>query len=133
VTTLLGIPELSGPITTGELNFSDFQPPSTLPSGFLENTRSSKILELQSKTPQLELDYQKNQSGPELELILGQNYDKSTRFSTVTNRNETIVGVQLEMPIGDSVQEAEIKNAQYLLRRAEIGKQIFNQNLSSSL
>lgn len=57
---------------------------------------------------------------PELNLVVGYNKDESNRFATNINRNETVVGLNLEIPIGDTQSKANYEVARIELLKSQI-------------
>ena len=82
-------------------------------NSFWNSGRSIKILKLSEENSQHRIWIQKKDLLPKANILLGYNIDDSQRFTTQTNREETLVGLSLEFSLGDSVNNAEIKQAEY--------------------
>lgn len=90
--------------------------------------RSIKIQDLYEISSKKNLDYLNNLDAPQLNLIAGYNKDDSNRFNTTIKREETVVGVKLSIPFGDSVSDANILKAKVENLVASNNKIIMKRN-----
>ncbi len=67
-------------------------------------------------------------SYPSLSLVAGYNIDNSTRFSSTVNRDETVLGFNLSVPLGDTKSKAqsEISNIEYSKSESAVRKTSIN-------
>lgn len=100
---------------------------------FLSNGRSLKILKLSQTNTEQRVWIQNKDLLPEAKLLLGYSIDDSQRFTTQTNREETLVGLSLEFSLGDSVNKAEIKQAEFNKAQAKLQHKIQSEKLKSVL
>jgi len=70
------------------------------------STRTSQISKLRESISAKESKLLERANSPELNLLIGYNKDDSTRFATAIKRDETVVGLQLEIPFGDTKSKA---------------------------
>ncbi len=131
--SLLGIKELNLPTPDPNKDLLIGKEQKVPSPETLLQIRSMRILAFEKSIPELNLTFEKNQSGPSLNLVLGQRYDQSTRFTTSTNRNETLLGFNFELPLGDSSQNANLERARYQLGQAEIDQVLSQRLLISNL
>lgn len=85
-------------------------------------SRSKLITEKAEQVAQNNIRFQKQSGGPQASLIGGYNIDDSNRFSSRVNRKETVVGVQLSLPFGDSVAKANVAKASQAALLAQIDR-----------
>ena len=75
------------------------------------STRSFKIAQLRDKFNANEATLLAREDSPDVSFIIGYNKDDSSRFSTSIERSETVVGLKLEVPIGDTQARANYQAA----------------------
>ena len=100
---------------------------------FLLKSRSRLIYDKQEAVAAGNLKIIKDNLRPEANLLVGFNIDNSTRFSTAINREEAVVGVNIDIPFDHSVVEAQIKEASYLLLKSKLDKKSFQDAIRESL
>lgn len=76
-----------------------------------EELRIAKIAALNKDIAEKRVTLAKGLNDPALNLVAGYNIDESSRFGTLVNREEQIIGLQLELPFGDSRNEARLQEA----------------------
>ena len=67
-----------------------------------EKTRASKIAKLRKQFLKKQAKLLDAVDSPDLSFVVGYNKDDSSRFSTNIERSETVVGIKLEVPIGNT-------------------------------
>lgn len=102
-------------------------------SQFLSSSRSRKIYDKQEIVALANLDFEKQNLKPAANLLVGFNIDKSSRFGTTINREEAVVGVNIQIPFGDTSTQAQIKEASYLLLKSKLARKSFNAAIEESL
>lgn len=100
---------------------------------FLRKSRSRLIYEKQEAVAAGNLKIVKDNLRPEANLLVGFNIDNSTRFGSAINREEAVVGVNIDIPFDQSVVEARIKEASYLLLKSKLDKKSFQDAIRESL
>ena len=100
---------------------------------FLLKSRSRLIYDKQEAVAAGNLKIIKDNLRPEANLLVGFNIDNSTRFSTAINREEAVIGVNIDIPFDHSVVEAQIKEANYLLLKSKLDKKSFQDAIRESL
>lgn len=90
--------------------------------------RSNLIAEKSiSKLKKLET-LSKREFSPSLNLIAGYNKDNSQRFSTTIKRDEAIIGLSLEVPLGKSKRKVNQALAEIETNKALLAKELLEQN-----
>ncbi|MCI5073322.1 TolC family protein [bacterium] len=79
---------------------------STKDSDDLDNLRQVQIALLQQQAAKKNARLFKNQLLPDLQFVLGYTIDDSVRFNTAIERQETVFGLNLSVPIGDRQAKA---------------------------
>lgn len=100
---------------------------------FLKASRSRIIYDKQEAINKTNLKLVKENLRPEASLLVGFNIDNSTRFSTAINREEAVVGVNVDIPFDNSLVNAQIKEASYLLLKSKLEKKTFENAIRESL
>ena len=85
-----------------------------------ESLRSVIISNLQVEVAKKSTVLEKNKNDISLNLIAGYNRDDSERFSLITDRSEAIVGLKLNVPLGDTKASAATKIAFVEEHRAKL-------------
>jgi outer membrane protein TolC len=88
----------------------------------LADIRSLKILELEEERLKKEEVLQGRSNDPALNLIAGYNKDDSKRFSSTVKRNETVIGLRLQIPLADTKGNAAKKIAINNYYKAQLSK-----------
>ena len=57
---------------------------------------------------------------PDFKLVGGYSADNSSRFSSTVNRNETVVGLKLDIPFGDTKSSADYQISKVELLKSQI-------------
>lgn len=73
----------------------------------LSKIRSIQVSRLNEQSNLKKFESSKRYNLPEVKLVVGYNQDDSTRFATRIERNETVVGVGIDIPLGDSRGKAQ--------------------------
>ena len=101
----------------------------------VDSFRAYQIASLRKVMADQEVTLIKREFGPEVNLIAGYNKDDSTRFATSIKRTETVIGIQLEIPLGDDQAKAQTQLAKVDSLRAQIHerqtKLAFEQQLTA--
>ncbi len=71
-----------------------------------DETRLFIIAEKTESVREIEYRLSKRTNRPTLNLVAGFNRDESERYNARANRNETVIGVKLDIPLFDDQQEA---------------------------
>jgi outer membrane protein TolC len=87
-------------------------------------TRASLIAHLRESSSSKEAKLLDRVNSPELNLVVGYNKDDSSRFSTVIKRNETVVGLRLEIPFGDTKSNADYQISKVDLLKSQIQRRV---------
>ena len=85
--------------------------------------RALLIAELEEEIAKKNAILKNRENDFSLDLIAGYSHDDSKRFSSIINRDETVVGLKLEIPLGDSKGNAESKIAKIEQYRAQFKKE----------
>lgn len=96
-------------------SFSVFLPKVQLDGIDYDSLRVAKIAKRNEEAAQKRVKLSRSLNDPELNLVLGYNVDESSRFGTLVNREEQVLGVQLDIPFGNTKfsaleQEASLEN-----------------------
>ncbi len=86
----------------------------------LEAQRTMEILAARETAASFEISQRKRDLYPEGEFILGYRHDESQRFSTIVNREETVFGLNFEYSFDNTLNEAQVDQAQYNKTQVEI-------------
>lgn len=95
--------------------------------------RGVQILEIGEKVAEERVSLERKDLLPSLDAIVGYNRDNSTRFLTTVNRSEVQVGLQFEIPLWDSRNQAEVSQARFNRIRQELVRRAFIRDLEASL
>ncbi|MCB9091479.1 MAG: TolC family protein [Halobacteriovoraceae bacterium] len=90
--------------------------------------RDWKVVDLKEKIAQKDYTLSKRNRYPEVNFIAGFNRDDSSRFSSNINRDETVVGLELIVPLGDSQAKANEEIASVNLYQTEIEKRMIQND-----
>ena len=90
----------------------------------LEDLRLMKMANVEQKVLADELSLAKNSLNPELDLLLGLTRDHSTRFGTRVDTQQGLVGLALNMPIGDSIGKAEVQEKLVQIKQVTLEKKM---------
>ena len=99
----------------------------------LEQSRTLRALKLSEDAGRLNVSVRKEELWPELNFVLGFEYDDSTRFTTATNRQELFVGFNFQWPLGQRPAKARVAESKYELVLAEVARRQYQQNLTAAL
>lgn len=100
---------------------------------FLRVSRSRTIYDQQENIRATDLKIVKENLKPSANLLLGFNIDNSQRFSTPINREEAVIGVNVDIPFDNSVVNAQIQEASYELLKAKLARKSFQDAIRESL
>lgn len=100
---------------------------------FLDMSRSRLIYDRQVLASDAAVEIAKENLKPSANLLLGFNIDRSTRFGSSINREEAVVGLRVDIPFGDTLNEARIQQASYELLKSKIAKRSFEAAIKESL
>ena len=89
-----------------------------------EQIRRLLLAKRQEEIGRSKLDMEKRSILPELNLIAGQSREESTRYTNKTDRTETLVGVELTIPLGTSTKKANIQSSALQLANSQIESKI---------
>lgn len=128
ITKLAGIPEPLVPAQGSDWDLATLDLSGAWES-FQKSSRGLQALRLEEDAAAEQLEYQKEALSPDLKALLGYRVDTSVRFNTPVNRNEWIVGFNLEIPLGNSQTDAAVKQAVYELKKAVLEKRTFEQSM----
>ena len=92
-------------------------------------SRSYELAKLKQKIAKNQSEYVGGMLNPDLRLVVGYNFDNSTRFATAVNRSEALVGLNLVYPLGDSQNQAEAAKANFAALQAEFQKSSTERDL----
>lgn len=101
-------------------SFNELLPRVSLEGIKYEELRVAKIAEYERSAAEKRLKLADTLNSPSLNLVAGYNIDKSSRFGTLVNREERVLGLQLEMPFGNSRNNALLKEASLERTKSEI-------------
>lgn len=94
-----------------------------------EELRVAKIAESNEQAADKRLKLSASLNDPALNLVLGHKIDESSRFGTSVNREEQVIGLQLEIPFGNTRNNALEKEA--ALEKLKSGIRKFGQKRDS--
>ena len=80
---------------------------------------------------QKELTLAKRARRPIVNLVVGYGVDNSQRFSAAVDREETVVGFNLEMPFTDNLQRAAVKSAVLAQSQADLDRALARRELAA--
>lgn len=100
---------------------------------FLKVSRSRIIYDKQEDIQAADLKIVKENLKPAASLLVGFNIDNSRRFNTSINREEAVVGVNVDIPFDNSVVNAQIQEASYELLKAKLSRKSFDNAIRESL
>ncbi len=100
---------------------------------FLSTSRSRIIYDKQVLVADANIEIARENQKPTANLLAGFNIDKSSRFGTSINREEAVIGINIDIPFDDSLTKARIKEASYLLLKSKLAKKSFDNAIKESL
>ncbi len=92
-----------------------------------ENTRMARIAVYREAFTKKDVVLQDRVDSPDLSFVVGYNKDDSSRFSTVIKRDETVFGLKLDIPFGDTKAKANYQLANIELIKSQ------NQRIQDAL
>ncbi len=87
-----------------------------------DKTRLYIIAEKTESVKNKEYTLAQRDGNPSLSVVAGFNRDESSRYNATANRNETVVGVKLEIPLFDDQQKANTASIGVEKYKAELNK-----------
>lgn len=100
---------------------------------FLRVSRSKLIYDKQENINKKNLELVRENLRPAANLLVGFNIDNSTRFATTINREEGVIGINVDIPFDSSVVNAQIKEASYILLKSKLEKKTFENAIRESI
>lgn len=88
----------------------------------LRGLRSFKIKDDLLQNSKAYLEIEKSSSGASASIIAGASMDDSKRFNTTVKNEELLIGLRVDIPFGDTVQEANEKEKNYNYIKARLEK-----------
>ncbi len=95
--------------------------------------RKHQISKLNEELAQKNLTLEKRNQNPELDLILGQDIDNSTRFNSSVERNNTVIGLKIQIPFGETNKKANTESAKLNFYKAQLETQKQGIEINSQL
>ena len=83
-------------------------------------TRAYQMSQLSESFHAKESLLQDRADAPDFRLIAGYSKDNSSRFSATVNRNETVIGLRLDIPFGDTKSSANYQLSKVELLKSQI-------------
>lgn len=99
----------------------------------LESLRSFKIKDTNLQNSKLSLDIEKNNGGISASIIAGASMDDSKRYTTTIKNEEMLIGLRIDIPFGDTAQNALEKEANYNYIKSRLEKQNYISEILSEL
>ena len=97
----------------------------------IENLRSTRALELRRQIADNDLVLAKRDTHASLRFVAGYDIDNSERFSSTVNREETILGLKVELPLWNTTGQAGIKSAANASAESAINLQVNRKDKST--
>lgn len=103
------------------------------PEGEIDYSKLRSIEEamLLEKVGEKNLKLTRRGGAPDLNLVLGYNMDDSSRFGTRVQRDESVVGLSLRLPFGDSVTKANIQASSLDLLQSQLDRITLERSLKN--
>lgn len=99
----------------------------------LEGLRSFKIKDTSLQNSKVSLEIEKNNGGISASIIAGASMDDSKRYATTVKNEEMLIGLRVDIPFGDTTQNALEKEANYNYIKARLEKQNYISEMLSEL
>lgn len=125
--SLLDRPTLQGSVFLENYNVN------LLKENFFSHGRSIRIAKLDHQASVENLQAKKNDYSPDLNLVLGYNMDESSRFGVTVNREETVIGLSLSIPINDNQLRAGRAQASYEEKKKYYAFKLVSQSKESNI
>lgn len=99
----------------------------------VEKTRAYHIYQQDIQIGNLNNEIAMQGDDADVKLILGYSTDESSRYSVSINRKETLVGVRLDVPLGDSLSRARVEQSKLDFLQAKLEWLNFKIEFENSL